>query len=166
MVWFRNVFAAAAVIAALTVFSASASAQSQVVTYSLAGVETAATSTEGTFVGVAISPDDFGTWGAVVDHYPLDDTALITGGRFAIDGLRRQLEGEISDGEVVRLGGTCRKETFNVTGHVLLQQDGIPTGEFGDFEVTLTHYGVRLPNVGCVTYFATIDGLITFTLTP
>jgi tetratricopeptide (TPR) repeat protein len=37
------------------------SAQSQVVTYSLAGVETAATSTEGTFVGVAIIPDDFGT---------------------------------------------------------------------------------------------------------
>jgi hypothetical protein len=32
-----------------------------VVTYSLAGVETAATSTEGTFVGVAIIPDDFGT---------------------------------------------------------------------------------------------------------
>jgi len=166
MVWFRNVFAAAAVIAALTVFSASASAQSQVVTYSLAGVETAATPTEGTFVGVAINPDDFGTWRAVVDHDPLDDTALITGGSFAIDGLRRQLEGEISDGEVVRLGGTCRKETFNVTGHVLLQQDGIPTGEFGDFEVTLTHYGVRLPNVGCVTYFATIDGLITLTLTP
>jgi len=83
MVWFRNVFAAAAVIAALTVFSASASAQSQVVTYSLAGVETAATSTEGTFVGVAINPDDFGTWRAVVDHDPLDDTALITGGSFA-----------------------------------------------------------------------------------
>jgi hypothetical protein len=72
----------------------------------------------------------------------------------------------ISDGEVVRLGGTCRKETFNVTGHVVLLQEGIPTGEFGDFEVTLTHYGVRLSNVGCVTFFATIDGLITFTLTP
>jgi len=165
MVWFRRMYVAVAVTVVLTVFAAPASAQSQV-TYSLAGVETAATSTQGTFVGVAMSPDDFGTWGAVVLHQPLDDTSLITGGSFAVDGQVRNLEGVISDGEIVRLTSSCRRETFNVTGHVVLFQDGIPTGDVGDFEVTLTHYGQRVPGFGCVTYFATVEGLITFTLTP
>jgi hypothetical protein len=64
---------AVAVSATLTVFTAPASAQSQI-TYSLAGVEIAATSTQYTFVGVAVSPDNFGTWGALVLHEPLDDT--------------------------------------------------------------------------------------------
>jgi len=165
MVWFPRMYLAAAVIAALAIFTAPASAQSQV-TYSLAGVETAATSTQGTFVGVAASPDDFGTWGAVVLHHPLDDTALITGGTFALGGRVRNLEGVISDGAIVRLGGSCRQETFNVTGHVMLVANGVPTGEFGDFQVTLTHYGRRVPGFGCVTFFATIEGLITFALTP
>jgi hypothetical protein len=156
---------AVAVSAALTVFTAPASAQSQV-TYSLAGVEIAATPFQGTFVGVAISPDDFGTWGAVVVHEQLDDTAEITGGTFAVDGQVRHLEGVITEGEVVRLNGSCRRETFDVTGHVMLVENGLPTGEFGDFEVTLTHYGRRVPGGGCVTFFATVEGLITFTLTP
>ena len=71
----------------------------------------------------------------------------------------RDLEGSITGGQIVRLGGSCRRETFSVTGHVLL-----PTGEFGDFEVMLTHYGRRVPGGGCVTFFATVEGLITFTL--
>ena len=166
MVWFRRVSMAVAVTAALTVFTAPASAQSQVVTFSLAGVETAATSTEGTFVGVAVSPDDFGTWGALVIHEPLDGTALITGGSFVVDGQVRNLQGLISDGEIVRLTSSCRRETFDVTGHVILLEGGIATGDVGDFEVTLTHYGRRVPGGGCVTFFATIEGLITFTLTP
>jgi hypothetical protein len=166
MVWLRRVYMTVAVSTSLTVLAAPASAQSQV-TYSLAGVETAATSTQGTFVGVAISPDDFGTWGAVVLHQPLDDTALITGGSFAVDGQVRNLQGVISDGEIKELTGSCRKETFDVTGHVILQDgEGEPTGDVGDFEVTLTHYGQRAPGGGCVTFFATVEGLITFTLTP
>jgi hypothetical protein len=155
---------AVAVGAVLTVFTAPASAQS--VTYSLAGVETAATSTEGTFVGVAVSPDDFGTWGALVIHEPLDDTAQITGGSFVVDGQVRNLQGLISDGEIVRLTSSCRRETFDVTGHVILFEGGLPTGDVGDFEVTLTHYGRRVPGGGCVTFFATVEGLITVTLTP
>jgi hypothetical protein len=166
MVRFRRLYVAAAVTAALTIFAASASAQSQV-TYSLAGVETAATSTQGTFVGIAVSPDDFGTFGAVVLHTPLNETSLINGGTFAIDGQLRNLQGVISDdGEIVRLRGSCSRETFSVTGHVVLFEGGVPTGEFGDFEVKLTHYGRRVAGFGCVTFFATIEGLITFTLTP
>ena len=52
-----------------------------------------------------------------------------------------------------------------MTGNVALVEGGIPTGEFGVFEVTLTHYGQRVRGGGCVTFFATIEGLITFTLT-
>ena len=165
MVWFRRMCVAVAVTAALAVFAAPASAQSQV-TYSLAGVEIAVTSTQGTFAGVAISPDDFGTWSAVVRHELLDDTAEITGGTFVLDGQVRNLEGLILSGDIVRLTGSCRRETFDVTGHVMLFQDGIPTGEFGDFQVTLTHYGERVRGFGCVTFFATVEGLITFTATP
>jgi hypothetical protein len=44
----------------------------------------------------------------------------------------------ILDGDIVRVSGSCRRETFNVIGHVMLLSDGIPTGDFGDFEVTLT----------------------------
>jgi hypothetical protein len=155
---------AVAVSAALIVLTTPASAQSRV-TYSLAGVETAATSAQGTFFGVAVSFDDFGTWEAVVLHDPLDDTAAITGGSFAIDGQVRNLQGLITDGDVVRLSGSCRKERFNVTGHVVLFQDGFATDDFGDFEVTLTHYGQRVPGGSCVTFFATIEGQITFTFT-
>jgi hypothetical protein len=162
MVWYRRACMTMAVSAALTVLAAPASAQSQV-TYSLAGVETAATFIQGTFFGLAIGlPDDIGTWGAVVVHEPLDDTAKIIGGTFALDGHVRNLQGLISDGDIVRLTSSCRRETFDVSGHVILFQDGIPTGE-GDFEVTLTHYGRRVPG-GCITFFATVEGEITFTL--
>jgi hypothetical protein len=71
---------------------------------------------------------------------------------------------EIPDGEIARLTSSCRKETFDVTGHVILFDGGIHTGDVGDFEVTLTHYGRRVPGGGCVTFFATVEGLITFTL--
>jgi len=165
MVWFRRTCVVVAVTAAVVVFAAPALAQSPV-TYSLAGVETAATSTQGTFAGVAVSPDDFGTWRAVVVHQPLADTAEITGGTFVLDGQLRNLQGLILDGDIVRVSGSCRRETFNVTGHVMLFSDGIPTGDFGDFEVTLTHYGRRVPGFGCVTFFATIEGLMTITPTP
>jgi hypothetical protein len=164
MVRFRRMYLAVAVSVALTVFTAPASAQSSV-TYSLAGVETGATSTQGTFVGVALSPDDFGTLGAVVEHEELDDTVPITGGTFAIDGQVRDLLGTITGGTIERLrGGSCRKETFSVTGQVgnLLDSNGGFTGGSGLFNVTLTHYGRRVRGGACVTFFATIEGLVTF----
>ena len=164
MIRFRRLCLAAGVAAALTVFAAPASAQSQV-TYALAGVETAATSTQGTFVGVAWAPDDFGTWGAVILHDPLASTApQLTGGGFAIDGQTRDLQGIITGGTIARLGGSCRKEAFAVAGVVALVEGGAPTGGSGEFNVKLTHYGFRVPWGGCFTYFATVEGLITFAL--
>lgn len=126
--------------------------------YSLAGVELAATPTQGTFFGVAASFDDFATWTAVIEHDVLADVVPITGGVFALDGNARFLQGVITGGQVARLGGSCRRETFAVTGDVLLENGG--SGEFG---VTLTHYGRRIGG-HCVTFFATVEGLITFTL--
>jgi hypothetical protein len=157
MIWFRRLCMAVGVTAALAVFAAPASAQ---VTYALAGVETAATPTQGTFVGVAWSPDDFGTWAAVIQHTPLADIALITGGGFAIDGQVRDLQGIIlPGGTIVRLpGSSCRKETFAVSGEVLLD-DFVTVGEF---DVKLTHYGLRVPGGACFTFFATVEGGIMF----
>ena len=167
MVRFRRLCMAVGVLAALTVFTEPAWAQSSQVTYSLAGVETAATPTEGTFIGVALARDDFGTWGAVIDHDPLSNPApLVTpGGGFAINGQVRDLQGVITGGTITRLGGSCRKETFAVTGGVVLVNgSGVPNGGTGVFGVTLTHYGFRMPGGGCVTFFATVEGLITLTL--
>jgi hypothetical protein len=162
MVWFRRLCMAVGVTAALTVFAAPASAQ---VTYALAGVETAATSTQGTFVGVALAPDDFGTWGAVIVHEPLASPApALTGGTFAINGQVRDLQGIILGGTIQSLGGTCRKEAFDVEGVVALVEGGLPTGDLGAFGVKLTHYGFRVPWGGCFTYFATVEGLISFAL--
>lgn len=159
MIRFRRLCLAAGVAAALTVFAAPASAQSQV-TYALAGVEIAATPTVGTFVGVALAPDDVGTWDAVIVHDPLASPAPgVTGGGFRINGQVRDLQGIFTDGEILRLGGSCRKEAFAVTGDVLLAGGG-----FGAFGVKLTHYGFRLPTGGCFTYFATVEGLITVNL--
>jgi hypothetical protein len=158
MFCFRRLCMSVSIATALTVFTTPASAQSQV-TYSVAGVETAATSTQGTFAGVAVSADDFATWAAVIQHEELDDSASITGGTFALNGGVRDLQGIITDGEIVRLTSSCRKETFAVTGDVLLVGGGS-----GQFNVTLTHYGRRVPGGNCVTFFATVEGLITFTL--
>jgi len=159
MTWLRRAWTAVAVIAALTVVATPAAAQS-LVTYSLAGVETAATSTQGTFVGVARSADDFATWGAVIVHDPLDDSVSITGGSFALNGQVRDVQGAIVGGDIVRLTNTrsCRDEKFDVSGTVV-----IAGGASGQFEVTLTHYRFRAAGGGCVTFFATVEGLITFT---
>jgi hypothetical protein len=154
MIWFRRLCTAVGVTAALTVFAAPASAQ---VTYALAGVEIAATPEVGTFVGVAKSQDDFGTWWAEIHHAPLADIVPITGGAFAINGQTRDVQGVITGGTIVRLGGSCRKETFAVTGDVALAGGG-----FGAFGVKLTHYGLGLPGGGCFTFFATVEGGIVF----
>jgi hypothetical protein len=160
MIWFRRLSLAVGVAAALTGFAAPAWAQPQVVTYALAGVETAAQPTVGTFVGVALSQDDFGTWKAVIVHDLLSNpTPAVTDGRFAINGQVRDLQGSITGGTILKLGGSCRKETFAVTGQVDL--DGGGAGAFG---VKLTHYGFGLPGGGCFTFFATVEGLISLTL--
>ncbi len=167
MGWFRRVCMTVGVIAALTVFTTAASAQT-VVTYSLGGVETGFTATSSSFAGIASSADgDLALWQAVVERTPFDGNgdATITGGSFRLDGQVRNLQGVISAGEILRRTSTCRRETFTVTGHVdLVDETGALTDGVGDFDVTLTHYRRRVPGGQCVAFFATVEGLVTFTL--
>src|SRR5262245_52656096 len=153
----RSLCMGVTVAAAATVFATPAWAQAPV-TYAVGGVEFAATSTQGSFFGVALSADDFATWAAVIQHEELDDTASITAGTFELNGDLRHLQGMITGGEIVRLTNSCRKETFDVKGDVLLFGGGS-----GEFNVVLTHYGRRVPGGSCVTFFATVEGWLRVT---
>jgi hypothetical protein len=140
----------------------SAEAATQTVTYSVAGVQTAVTDTSSSFVGVAFGTDgDLAWWLADVERTPLDpQPAFITGGTFQLDGHLRDVVGTFSDGGLIIREPTssCRKETFAVVG-VLDLEGGV--GE-GFFDLTLTHYRLRV-GAQCITYFATVEGLVAFT---
>ena len=138
----------------------SAEAAAQTVTYSVAGVQTAVEDTSSSFVGVAFGTDgDLAWWQADVNRTPLDpQPASIIGGTFQLDGHLREIVGTFRNGLILREStSSCRRETFAVTG--LLDVEG---GE-GFFDLTLTHYRLRV-GAQCITYFATVEGLVAFTL--
>lgn len=132
------------------------------VTHAVAGVQTGVTDTSSSFVGVAFGDDgDFAWWQAHVERDPLDVTPpppLIRGGVFQLNGHLHDLLGVFTGGEINRLPGSCRRETFAVTGDVELVGGGV-----GRFDLILTHYGLRV-GAQCVTYFATVEGLVVFIL--
>ena len=140
----------------------SVEAAAQTVTYSVAGVQTAVTDTSSSFVGVAFGADgDLAWWRADVDRTPLDpQPAFVTGGTFELDGHLRDIVGTFTNGGFILRESTssCRRETFAVTG-LLDLEDGV-----GFYDLTLTHYRLRV-GAQCITYFATVEGLVAFTLT-
>ncbi len=157
----RRLLIAAGLTAALTVPIGSVSASTSV-TYALSGVEYAATSTQGSFTGVALASDDYGVWQAIVTHAEFDSNgdAAISGGTFALDGQVRDVAGAIVRGAVDRLTTSqCGKETFQVTG-VLALAGGRP----GGFSMLLTHYRFRSWTGRCITFFVTVKGAASFTL--
>lgn len=160
----RRAIAACGLAAALVFALVPAAAASTSVTYTISGVEYAATSTESRFAGFAVATDDFGSWLAVVNHTELSSgSATITGGAFSYDGRVRDLSGTfITGGSLTQTGGFigCVKETFTVIGELLLT---IPAGGTGLFTATLTHYR-KLIFGRCVTYAATVKGTVAFTL--
>ena len=89
-----------------------------------------------------------------------DGLTSITGGTFQLDGAVRDVSGQFRPGGVIdRLpGSNCRIERFHVTGELVL--GGARTG-IGLFDVLLTHYGKRIGGQ-CVTFFATVEGAVTF----
>jgi hypothetical protein len=121
--------------------------------YNVAGVEYAATETQGSFAGAAVSQNmtEFGVWQAVVNHTGL----TIDGGAFTFKSKIRTFNGAIDKGGTFapNAGGSCAKQTFDVSG-------GLNSGT-GSFHVTLTHYGY-MRGVLCVTYFATVRGTASF----
>jgi hypothetical protein len=138
-------------------------------TFNVTGVEIAATSTEGTFVGAG-SGDGGDTllWKTVVDHTPLGTNpatpATITGGSLsaesAQDGELTILAGVFTGGSVTydaarSSTAPCGNQVYDVSGNLALTSDGA-TGT-GRFSVLLTHYRIALFG-RCITYGASVTG--------
>jgi hypothetical protein len=139
----------------------------------ITGVETAATSTEGTFVGTA-SGQLPGAWRAVVDHAVLPRnvgaSTAITGGTFAlftvihadavtIHGAFARRSAGIT---MLSAGAGCKDQRFRIKDRLTRvgirgHRDGA-----GTVSAVLTHYRTRILG-HCVTYSASVAGTITLT---
>jgi hypothetical protein len=154
----------ASLILALTVLPVAAFASTNVV-YGVSGAEYFATTTVGSFAGVAVASDDFGAWRASVVHTALPTSvggsAAITSGSFTLDGRARDLTGRFVSGWVTLLTtSSCGQQTFWVAGPLSLTSGG---GGTADFASLLTHYRFSLFG-RCFTYGATVKGTVTFHL--
>jgi hypothetical protein len=132
--------------------------------YAIRGVEIAATSTQGTFVGSATgTAGDHAGWRATVVHQQLSSSCLasatgcaITGGTFELANDQLDLlRGAFTGGGVKLLyqAPGCGVQLFRVTGTVLT-----PLG-LGSFDVVLTHH--RVSFFGCRTVGADVAGSFT-----
>lgn len=164
----RKGLAAWAVAVALAVVLAPVVAASTL-TYAISGVEYAATDKQAKFAGVAVAPDDYGTWNAVVDHTVLSTSggATITGGTFSYDGKVRDIAGTFNntDGTLTLTGALpgCSKQTFAVYAPLTVTVTPGDTAASGLFSGTLTHYRMKLFGQ-CIPYAATVKGSVAFTL--
>jgi hypothetical protein len=158
---FRRLAIAASLSLALVGVPAMTLAATQV-TYAVSGVEYAATTTVGSFAGVAVATDDYGTWQATIAHSPLNSSpATITGGTFTLDGKVRDLAGTFVTGSITLLTTvTCGKQTYSVSGSLNVTAGGSGTADFG---AVLTHYRFCLWGHP-ITYAATVKGSVTFHL--
>ncbi len=136
------------------------------VTYAIKGVEYAATTTVGSFAGVAVAADDYGTWQATIVHGALPTSPLgttgVSGGSFALNGNARDLAGAVDSGGVITMltTSTCGKQTYSVVGSLTLSGGAGGAG----FNALLTHYRIWLWG-RCITYGATVKGYVAFHLT-
>jgi hypothetical protein len=140
--------------------------------YSVEGVETAATSTKGTFVGTgAGTSGDEAVWQAVVQHQPLSpgcyssaSGCAITGGTFSL--VNQDVEavnGEFASGSITLISQApgCGIQVFSVLGTLTDVTTPTTGGGGGTFAVTLTHF--RALYFGrCTTFFAKVSGSVSF----
>ena len=130
----------------------------------ISGIEIAATSTVGTFVGTA-SGDLPGFWRAVVEHEPLrpEEEAEITGGTFILathlNGRPASVTGTFAGGAVTPQASIqpCGNEYYAVSATLADVTDGGTRGGSGVFAGTLVHYRAFLFR-SCRTYGASISG--------
>ena len=129
---------------------------------SISGLEYAATSAQGRFVGIASGALP-GAWSVTVDHTPLGTSAAITGGDFHLatrrHGTLTAVTGDFTGGTVRQLSGFtgCVNRRYAVTG-VLGGVGSGPAGRgTGTLAATLTHYRTKIFG-HCVTYSASVSG--------
>ena len=144
--------------------------------YFIEGVEIAATSREGTFVGTGTGDPggDEAVWQAVVDHEKLSSRCessasgcVITGGTFSLVNQDVEaIDGTFSSGSI-KLDSEapgCGIQVFSVFGTLTDMTTAGATGGTGSFSVTLTHF--RALYLGrCTTFFAKVSGNVSFTFT-
>jgi hypothetical protein len=158
----RTTLVAATALAVLALPAGASAALSSA--YSIHGIEIAATSTQGTFVGTGTgTTGDHAGWKATVVHQQLSSSCLasatgcaITGGTFELANDQLDaLRGTFTSGGVKLLSQApgCGIQRFHVTGTVLT-----PLG-LGVFDVGLTHY--RVSFFGCRTVGADVVGTFT-----
>jgi hypothetical protein len=138
--------------------------------YTVEGVEVAATSTQGTFVGTGAGfGGDDAVWQAVVDHRKLSpgcesSGCAIIGGTFSLvnqDG--EAINGTFASGSITLISQApgCGIQVFSVVGALTDVITPTTTGGTGTFLVTLTHF--RAPYLGrCTTFFAKVSGTVAF----
>jgi hypothetical protein len=170
----RRILAIATLAAGLIAVPTAALAAPASTEFKVAGIEIAATSTTGTFIGKAHGNDgDKGAWKAVIHHTVLSSLpAGITGGTFTMATVSPSLRTDFVAGNFT--GGTidlfkpvfgCTNQLFTVIGTLGGVATSTSTGGGGTFSVLLTHY--RAPLFGrCVTYAATVAGIARFTYSP
>src|SRR5262249_44068496 len=140
--------------------------------YSIEGIETAATSLQGTFVGTGTGTSgDEAVWQAIVGHevltpscYLSSQGCLITGGTFSL--VNQDVEavnGAFASGSITLISQArgCGIQVFSVVGTLADVTTPTTTGGAGTFAVTLTHF--RALYFGrCTTFFAKVSGSVSF----
>jgi hypothetical protein len=128
----------------------------------ISGLEYAATSTQGRFVGIASGALP-GAWSVTVDHTPLGTSAAITGGEFhlatRLHGTLTAVTGDFTGGTVRQLSGFtgCVNRRYAVNGVLGGVDFGSVGRGTGTFAATLTHYRTKIFG-HCVTYSASVSG--------
>ena len=132
---------------------------------SISGLEYAATSTQGRFVGIASGALP-GAWSVTVSHTPLGISATITGGDFHLvtrrDGTLNAVTGDFTGGTVKQLSGFtgCVNRRYAVNGVLGDLGFGSAGHGTGTFAAMLTHYRTNIFG-HCVTYSASVSGSLT-----
>jgi hypothetical protein len=150
------------IVAAAALFISPAAAVAATSSDSISGLEYAATSTQGRFVGIASGALP-GAWSVTVDHTPLRTSAAITGGDFhlatRLDGTLTAVTGDFTAGTVRQLSGFagCVSQRYAVHGVLGDVGSGSVRRGTGTFAATLTHYRTKIFG-HCVTYSASISG--------
>jgi hypothetical protein len=139
------------VVAAAALFVSPAAAIAATSSDSVSGLEYAATSAQGRFVGIASGALP-GAWSVTVNHTPLGTSAAITAGDFTA-GTVRQLSGFTG----------CVSQRYAVHGVLDDVGSGAARRGTGTLNATLTHYRTKIFGQ-CLTYSASVRGSLSLTI--